>query len=468
MLGASLCYGRGVSQNMTRTIIAVLALSVGAVAQVQINDYVLPTSAPDIAAFNQYVLPNITGITVPVSWAAVDACSGTGPCASTGLYSWAAIENQLADYTTATTGTCYTGGPTKPCLCAGGKACKINLEVNAVTGFNSNNSTPPYVLNVGLSSWATTCPAIGNVPACNGSTPPVDVCFCGGYQGTGSPPPTNTCVNASSSSFNATGVAASWETPFQSAYLGFIKQLIIRYSSGVNGVSWFSQVGYIRLGMGTGGGGVIPCSSEETGMTGTPPTPPLSLSIWGAFAANLFSYAQSQNPPMTMESSGYGGEDNIITLAWSDAIAQNSIPYGAGFGAESLAFHDMVLYSEGMPCSNDWCNIFNSYFGLTPILGMQPISGTSDAYCNSDPGAFASCSLVYILPFAIQRHANVFEIGTVNLLCAYYSAYSHAGCTQSAPGNGFAAALAAAAQGQPVSTSATTGTATISGTTSLQ
>jgi hypothetical protein len=200
----------------------------------------------------------------------------------------------------------------------------------------------------------------------------------------------------------------------------------------------------------------------------TLPTPPVSLSIWGAFAANVFSYAQSQNPPMTMESSGYGGNDPTITLDWSDAVAQNSIPYGAGFGAESLAFHDMVLYLAGMPCSNDWCNIFNSYFGLTPILGMQPVSGTSDAYCSSDPGPFSSCSLVYILPFAIQRHANVFEIGSVNLLCAYYTVYSNAGCTQPAPWNGFAAALAAAAQGQPVSTSAISGATTLSGGASIQ
>jgi hypothetical protein len=264
---------------------------------------------------------------------------------------------------------------------------------------------------------------------------------------------------------NTTGVPASWEIPFQSAYLGFIKQLIIRYSTVV---SWHAQVGYIRLGMGVGGGGAIPCSKVETGALGTPPTPPLSLSIWGAFAANVFSFAEAQNPPMVMESSGYGGNDTIVTTAWADAVAQNSIPYGAGFGAESLAFHDMVLYSEGQPCSNDWCNIFNTYLGIPPILGLQTISATADATCNSDPGPGQSCSLIYIIPFAIQRHTNVFEIGSINLLCAYYSTYSNPACTAPAPGNGWAAALAAAAQGQPASTTATAGAAAVSGTASLQ
>src|SRR6202043_201539 len=102
---------------------------------------------------------------------------------------------------------------------------------------------------------------------------------------------------------------------------------------------------------------------------------------------NVFSYAESLNPPMIIESSGYGGENNVITLAYADAVAQNSISYGAGFGAESLAFHDMVLYSQEQPCSNDWCNVFNTYFGIAPILGMQNISKTADAHCNTDPGA---------------------------------------------------------------------------------
>jgi hypothetical protein len=173
---------------------------------------------------------------------------------------------------------------------------------------------------------------------------------------------------------------------------------------------------------------------------------------------------------MTMESSGYGGEDGTITRAYADVIAQNSIPYGAGFGAESLSFHDMVLYSQGLPCSNDWCSIFNNYFGHSSMLGLQTISPTADATCDSDPGPGESCSLIYIIPFAIQRHANVFEIGSVNLLCAYLAGYNvtNSECTESAPYNGWAAALAAAAQGQPASTSATAGAAALSGTASLQ
>jgi hypothetical protein len=128
----------------------------------------------------------------------------------------------------------------------------------------------------------------------------------------------------------------------------------------------------------------------------------------------------------------------------------------------------VVLYSEGQPCSNDWCNIFNTYLGIPPILGLQTISATADATCNSDPGPGQSCSLIYIIPFAIQRHTNVFEIGSINLLCAYYSTYSNPACTAPAPGNGWAAALAAAAQGQPASTTATAGAAAVSGTASLQ
>lgn len=434
-----------------------LLLPIGASAQVQINDYKLPGSS-DQASFNQYVLPNITGITIPVNWAAVDAC-GSAPC-TPATYSWATgIETALLPYT-STGQTCY-GTVVSPCLCAGGQLCKINFEVNAVKGAGSNNSTPSYVLDAAGSTWSTSCPAIGNVPACTTAAPnPVDVCFCNAYQGSGSPP-ANTCINnMNSPPVNTTGVPATWEIPFQSAYLGFIKAMIQRYNSGV---TWHSQVGYIRFGMGVGGGGAIPCYTQET----TLPTPPLTLSVWGAFATNVFSYASSQQPLMTIESSGYGGNDPVITLAWADAVAQNSIPYGAGFGAESLAFHDMVLYSEGSPCSNDWCSIFNTYYGISPMLGLQTISSSSDATCDSDPGAALTCSLAYVIPFGIQRHANVFEISSKDLLCAFYGAYSApTTCTQQP--NGFAAALLAAAAGQPASTSAAAGSTMLSGSAILQ
>lgn len=60
------------------------------------------------------------------------------------------------------------------------------------------------------------------------------------------------------------------------------------------------------------------------------------------------------------------------------------------------------------------------------------------------------------------------SVGSINLLCAYYSTYSNPACTSPAPGNGWAAALAAAAQGQPPSTSAASGAAALSGTARLQ
>src|ERR1019366_2738513 len=226
---------------------------------------------------------NITGLTLPMDWSFIDNCtSALKPCSQQGLaYNWTNFDATFAPYTV---GPCFTGHPS-PCTCAGGVPCKINFEVNAATGATANSATPPYVFS-DTPNWAASCPSVGKVPACTSTTTPVDVCFCSAYTGLAGSP-SNTCVNARTPSSNTSGVPASWETPFQSAYLGFVQQVIQHYST----VSWHSQVGYIRFGMGVGGGGALPCYQEETGTVGTPPTPPLNLSIWGVFASNLFSYA---------------------------------------------------------------------------------------------------------------------------------------------------------------------------------
>jgi hypothetical protein len=242
--------------------------------------------------------------------------------------------------------------------------------------------------------------------------------------------------------------------------LGFIKQVIQHY----NTVSWRAQIGYIRFGIGTGGGGSIPCPSEELGSS---PSTPLTLAIWGALTQNIFSFAATQSPQMVTESSGYGGENSTITTAWADTIAQNSIPYGAGFGAESLALNDAVLYSEGLPCSNDWCAIFNSYYSKTPMLGLQTIASLSDPTCTSNPGAGQTCSLVYVLPFGTQRRANVFEIGYGDLLCAFYSG-GYSGCSSGSPAPGYAAAISNAEQGLPSSTTTLVGPARLSGKAAIE
>ena len=158
--------------------------------------------------------------------------------------------------------------------------------------------------------------------------------------------------------------------------------------------------------------------------------------------------------------------------SWADAVASAAISNGAGYGVESLALHDLTLYAEGMPCSNDWCGIFNTYFiQAPPMLGLQTVS-QSDPSCTTDGGAGAACSLVYTLPFATERHANVFELAYEDLLCAYDTdtmpEYVTAYCPSTyAPYGPYQTAIANALAGQPSGTSTIKGRASITGSASV-
>jgi hypothetical protein len=263
---------------------------------------------------------------------------------------------------------------------------------------------------------------------------------------------------------DTSGVPASWEQPSWWAYETFIKEVIEHYGTDV---TWHSQVGYIRFGLTIGGTGVIPCPSEE--MT-VPAGAPLALPVWSAYANTIFAYAATQNPPMIVEGSGYGGAAPITT-AWADAVASAAIANGAGYGAESLALHDLTLYSGGSACSNDWCGIFNNYFAQAPrMLGLQTIS-KSDPTCTSDPGPGLTCSLVFVLPFATERHANVLEIAYEDLLCAYDMAtpeYVTSFCpTHSAPYGPYQTAIANVLAGKPKGTAVIGGSAKVAGNASV-
>jgi hypothetical protein len=196
------------------------------------------------------------------------------------------------------------------------------------------------------------------------------------------------------------------------------------------------------------------------------PSVPLTVSVWQNYANSIFSYAALQSPTMIIEGSGYGSpaQPNVGS-AYADAVASAAVANHAGVGAESLALNDQFLYAAGLPCSNDWCNIFNTYYFQAPIRGLQTIS-QSDPTCTSNLGPGNACSLIYILPFATQRHANVLEIANEDLLCAYGVSYS--GCSEPNPFPPYVTALANAAVGQPSATSTTDGNAAATGKATLQ
>ena len=431
---------------LKKLIVLVFCSGAFSLAQVQIESYRLPTGAANISLFQTWVVQNLTGITVSVDWSAVDNCSTPPnaqlPCTT---YNWSAIDTPVNPYVT---GLPKCLGQTQNCL--------INFEINAASGgigsTAMNSATPHYVFTT---SWASTC--------CGTGTSPIDVCYCNNYPGD-FPLPVSMCQNTQPPDIS--GVPAAWEPPFVAAYEGFITALITHYNSSGGGY----KVGYIRLGLGTGGGGVIPCPTEEMSY----PATPLTLSVWQSYANTIFGYAPSANPTMIIEGSGYGSSGQTIGTAYADAVASAAVLNGAGFGAESLALHDQILYASGAPCSNDWCGIFNTYALRAPMLGLQTVN-PSDPNCNTDLGPGNTCSLIFVLPFSTQRHASVLEVANGDLLCAYANnTYSSTLCTSPVTGLSlspyppYSTALRNAASGLPNSTSVTNGQASASGTLSLQ
>jgi hypothetical protein len=417
--------------------------------------------------FETYVITKATvaGITVVVPWAPYDNFAITGqPSLNLGMLGSLDSALQAA----ATDGT---------------KVKTINLILAAASGSSPNAATPSYVFTT---SWANT-------------SPPVDVCYCSpNYPGTGSNGFSVTgpnCYNATSyahnfptKTFDASGVPASWEFPFYNAYHQFAQKFAAYYSGGPGGSSISSYIGYVRFGLLTGGGTVVPCPAVEEGIYpyGSTPTQsgvpavPLTEPILEQYATNVFSGIRAQSPKMILNASMFGGEtfgtNGIVPTQWADDIASIAIANDFGITAESLASTDLTSYATAGPCSNDWCSLFNLYYPFAPMLGLQTLS-------ISNPSCIVACvpsnttgTLVTVLPFGTQHHTTVFEVKYEDLLCAYDQntspQYSSTNCPNtspySAPFAPYATTLANSAAGQPSSTSAVSGAASVTGSAMIQ
>jgi hypothetical protein len=127
----------------------------------------------------------------------------------------------------------------------------INIILAAASGSSPNGATPAYLTSL---AWANT-----------NSSPPLDVCYCANYKGnTGYNTFGSNCENINKSGFDSGGVPTSWEIPFYNAYSKFAQLFAGYYSGGGSAIS--SYIGYIRFGLLTGGGTVVPCPAVEEGI----------------------------------------------------------------------------------------------------------------------------------------------------------------------------------------------------------
>jgi len=104
--------------------------------------------------------------------------------------------------------------------------------------------------------------------------------------------------------------------------------------------------------------------------------------------------------------------------ALPDAVAARAVQDGIGFGNQGLQQGDVAEYQSTQTCGADWCRLFDTYQGKVP-LELQTV------FASDPDGSGQTGSLVSLMPFALQRHAQILEIYFVDWLTAFTPDYSN-------------------------------------------
>ena len=187
-------------------------------------------------------------------------------------------------------------------------------------------------------------------------------------------------------------VPVFYDKEYMRAYQEFMAAFVKQYESN-------SSVGYIRFGLGAGGESFPACryAMQKYGWT---------EDRWKNYILEMLDYEKSLNSRKQLMSSMIGQLPGI-----SRDIAAHAAQLGIGIGIQGLAKDDVDAYSRGAPCKGDWCAAFDKFHGKAP-LELQTLSKT-------EAGGSGTGSLVDLLQFGLQRHAQIFELYLQDWLVAY-------------------------------------------------
>jgi len=341
------------------------------------------------------VLPNISGVSVSLSWGAVESTNSAGT--GSGGYDFTAFDNALQPYLSS------------------GKM--VNLIVWPATEGGNNTpgnggSTPAYVFTAAYAA---------QVSAAN----PQDMAVCPSYQGDpGNPFYSLSSTGSGGGSWNVntspdlSGLPVSYEAPFMTAYQNFIAQVIQHYNGN-------SSIGYIRFGFSQGGENSPECNQYWPGY---------SDQTYLSYIQTMTNFVKSQSPTMTIledlhspyQLSVVGATEYVL---YPDTEAQDAVTDQFGFGTNGLQQSDIANYAAGVPCDSDWCNLFNPSGGFSykPTLSLQTLQWT-------DPtGQAQTGSLTTLLPFAASHSCNNVELYQADVALAFdaanYCNYPHSNCS---------------------------------------
>jgi hypothetical protein len=328
--------------------------------------------APNWSSFQTYIAPHISGVTFICGWSQIET--------SEGAYDFSNCDSKITNWE--------------------GTSFKIGIIFSPIS-FQSNTYTPAYVYS---QAYAQSLGARQ-----------LDYCVCnnnsvGNYPGSGKTA-MNTCAHVG----DTTAYPAVWEPPFQVPYRKFIAAAMAHY----NGVSWKSQIAYIRFGRGTGGETTDRCENQLLTLVGGSINTLEADWVGNAEGNDTLEAQQAHTFPL-QNSVGCSNEGGC---SWADAEAANAVSLGIGIGSEGVSNEDITKFKEGKPTDADWVNLFDLYHGQVQVLQTQTFSQSSPS------GKGPTGSLVPLMPFETEHYANTLELYVQDLSCAYIPGYhDNTGC----------------------------------------
>jgi hypothetical protein len=182
-----------------------------------------------------------------------------------------------------------------------------------------------------------------------------------------------------------------WEPGYIDNYEAFMRALVSQYQSA----PW---LGYIRFGIGSGGEDFPEVGYAQGACLKAWRAAGLTPQQWQDYSVQVIGFEQSLGSSKLL----LAGLNDVGGNAEPEAVAAAAAANGMGFGIQGLTIRAEQAYNAGQPCYANWCNLFNQYAGQAP-LEVQ-------TYSRSDPSGAGIGSLADLLPFALERHAQIFEL----------------------------------------------------------
>jgi hypothetical protein len=416
-------------------------------------------------------LPYIAGVMIQIYWAQGQTVNGLDlgieSNSTQGSYNWTNFDTTINNYAAQTCGANLAGGG-HPCYVALVDGSASNIPNN-----NPNSNTPQYVATQAAAdaltpAWApgtysenlsvlyggvyyqqnsgATCTDVTFGSGCTWASTgahaaPQNFAFSSGLPGTSNPNwPTSTNANINSTTCNgaqctATLLVAGFpapETPILMAKKAFRAALLAHIKAS----SYSSNIVYLRVCIGEGGENWSRNNTQLQLLVGNNATRLQNqwleyLYLSESIAVSLWKTAGVGFP---LDGSFEGGQFGLTSGA-ADIMASYAAQLGLGMGQQGIQTNDVNNFAGGSSCSNDWCNVMQTYPNST-LFEMQSV-GQSDPTNTTGPVK----SLIYLLPLYAQLRGNTkiyFEAWQGDLRCAYESGYSDSnGCT-----NGLAPVIA--------------------------